>query len=75
MRFHREHFGCAVKFNAARNALVFRKADLEEPFVTHNPELLAAVAPTIRPIPLALTARYRIIEPPSRVRSGACASA
>jgi len=44
---HRElletHFGCRVKFKAGRNAILFRKADLERPFVTYNQELLAAI--------------------------------
>jgi AraC-like DNA-binding protein len=48
---HREvyesHFGCAVRFDAARNALVFAAADLERPFLTHNPDLLAMVAPQL----------------------------
>ena len=48
---HRElyekHFGCAVKFNADRNALVFHKADMDLPFVTHNPDLLGVVAPQL----------------------------
>lgn len=37
------HFGCRVKFKAVRNALVFRKTDLDRPFVTYNEELLAAI--------------------------------
>ncbi len=37
------HFGCRVRFAAERNALVFRKRDLDLPFVTHNEDLLAAV--------------------------------
>jgi len=37
------HFGCRVQFKADRNALVFRDADLDLPFVTQNDELLAAV--------------------------------
>jgi AraC-like DNA-binding protein len=48
---HREmyerHFGCAVKFKAGQNALVFSKADIERPFLTYNPELLAIVAPQL----------------------------
>jgi AraC-like DNA-binding protein len=44
---HREllegHFGCRVKFKADRNALVFRNADLDRPFVTHNEELVAMI--------------------------------
>jgi AraC-like DNA-binding protein len=44
---HREllesHFGCRVRFNANRNALVFRNSDLDRPFVTENEELLKAI--------------------------------
>jgi AraC-like DNA-binding protein len=36
-----------VKFKSNRNALVFSKADMELPFVTYNPELLAIVAPQL----------------------------
>lgn len=38
-----EHFGCRVRFGSKRNALVFRRSDLDLPFVTHNRELLTAV--------------------------------
>jgi AraC-like DNA-binding protein len=41
------HFGCSVKFGARRNALVFAKPDIDTPFLTHNPELLAAIAPQL----------------------------
>src|SRR5277367_5805357 len=41
------HFGCPVFFGAARNALVFNSADAFVPFVTHNAELLAMLAPQI----------------------------
>src|SRR5256885_9047788 len=48
---HREmyeaHFRCPVKFKSDQNALVFSKADLELPFVTHNADLLAIVAPQL----------------------------
>lgn len=48
---HRElyekHFRCPVKFKADQNALVFSKADMELPFVTHNADLLATVAPQL----------------------------
>ena len=48
---HREmyetHFHCPVKFKASQNALVFNKADMELPFVTHNADLLAIVAPQL----------------------------
>jgi len=39
------HFGCPVKFDSRQNAIVFAAAGLDRPFVTHNAELLAAVAP------------------------------
>jgi AraC-like DNA-binding protein len=41
------HFRCPVKFKADKNALVFSKADMELPFVTHNADLLATVAPQL----------------------------
>lgn len=41
------HFHSPVKFKSDRNALVFGKADIELPFVTHNAELLAIVAPQL----------------------------
>ncbi|MCA8953192.1 MAG: AraC family transcriptional regulator [Planctomycetes bacterium] len=37
------HFGCRVRFGSERNALIFRKSDLDLPFVTHNRELLQVV--------------------------------
>jgi AraC-like DNA-binding protein len=37
------HYGCRVRFNADRNALVFRSSELDRPFVTHNEELLKAI--------------------------------
>jgi AraC-like DNA-binding protein len=37
------HFGCRVRFQAGRNALVFRNRDLDRPFVTHNVDLLTAI--------------------------------
>src|SRR5207245_7885629 len=41
------HFNCPVKFKSARNALIFSKTDMELPFVTHNADLLATVAPQL----------------------------
>ncbi len=38
-----DHFGCRVRFGAVRNQLVFRRSDLDLPFVTHNRELLAVL--------------------------------
>ena len=39
------HFGCPVAFGTPQNAIVFRVADAERPFVTRNAELLAMLAP------------------------------
>ena len=41
------HFGCAVKFGAPNNVIVFDRANLERPFVTHNADMLALVAPQL----------------------------
>jgi AraC-like DNA-binding protein len=39
------HFGCSVAGGALRNAIVFRAADANRPFVTRNAELLGMLAP------------------------------
>jgi AraC-like DNA-binding protein len=39
------HFGCPVVCGADRNAIVFRAADADRPFVTRNAELLGMLAP------------------------------
>jgi AraC-like DNA-binding protein len=39
------HFGCETVCGAPRNAIVFRAADTQRPFVTRNAELLAMLAP------------------------------
>lgn len=44
---YESHFGCAANFEGGENAIVFAKADLDRPFVTHNAELLAALAPQL----------------------------
>ena len=41
------YFGCAVKFREARNAMVFRRSDLDLPFITYNAELVAMLGPQI----------------------------
>jgi AraC-like DNA-binding protein len=44
---HRElleqHFGCRVRFQSKRNAIVFRSRDLDIPFTTYNEELLEMI--------------------------------
>ncbi|HEY6404414.1 MAG TPA: AraC family transcriptional regulator [Blastocatellia bacterium] len=42
-----EYFQCPVKFDAGHNALIYNAADIDRPFLTHNPELLAIVAPQL----------------------------
>jgi AraC-like DNA-binding protein len=42
---HERYFGCPVRYGASRNALIFGAADLDRPFVTHNPELLRLLTP------------------------------
>ena len=44
---HEAHFGCPVKFKAKRNAILFRTADLDLPFVTYNAALLAMLSPQL----------------------------
>jgi AraC-like DNA-binding protein len=44
---HEAHFRCPLKFEARQNVLVFSKSDIERPFLTHNPDLLAMVAPQL----------------------------
>ena len=41
------HFGCPVVFDARHNVIVFNQADLDRPFLTHNADLLAVVAPQL----------------------------
>ena len=38
------HFGCRVRFNADRDALIFHNGDLDRPFVTQNEELVAMIS-------------------------------
>src|SRR5579863_5129400 len=40
-------FGCGVSFGAARDMLVLRASDLARRFVTHNPELLEMLQPSL----------------------------
>jgi AraC-like DNA-binding protein len=42
---HERYFGCQVKYGAPHNVMVFHAADLDRPFVTHNPELLRLLTP------------------------------
>lgn len=46
-RMYETHFGCPVTFNARHNTIVFARADLDRPFLTHNPDLWAVIAPQL----------------------------
>ncbi len=46
-QMYEAHFGCSARFDARRNAIVYDKADLDRPFLTHNPDLWAAIAPQL----------------------------
>jgi AraC-like DNA-binding protein len=46
-RLYEEHFGCAVRVKASDSAIVFRAADLDRPFETHNADLLSVLAPQL----------------------------
>ena len=46
-QMYESHFRCRVKFKASQNTLVFDKADIDRPFLTHNADLLAMVAPQL----------------------------
>jgi AraC-like DNA-binding protein len=46
-RVYEDHFGCPVKFGVRQNRLLFRKEDMAQPFLTHNPDLLELVAPQL----------------------------
>ena len=41
------HFGCPATFGARQNTIVFSKADLDRPFLTHNADLFAMIAPQL----------------------------
>ncbi len=47
LEMYEAHFACPLRFDARRNTIVFRKADLDRPFLTYNADLLAAVAPQL----------------------------
>src|ERR1700722_2830284 len=46
-KMYESHFQCPGKFGARHNVLIFKKADLDRPFLTHNADLLAMVAPQL----------------------------
>jgi AraC-like DNA-binding protein len=46
-KMYEAHFGCTAKFGASRNAIVYAATDLDRPFLTHNPDLWAVIAPQL----------------------------
>jgi AraC-like DNA-binding protein len=40
-------FACPVKFGARQNRLFFRVEDLDQPFITHNEDILEVIAPQL----------------------------
>jgi AraC-like DNA-binding protein len=46
-RIYENYFGCPVKFSARYNKLFFRVEDVNQPFITHNPDLLDLVSPQL----------------------------
>lgn len=46
-RLYEAHFRCPVKFKSKQSALIFSNTDMDLPFVTYNPDLLAIVAPQL----------------------------
>ncbi|MGC1548978.1 MAG: AraC family transcriptional regulator [Rhodanobacter sp.] len=41
------HFRCELRFNAAEDRIVYDRADLDLPFITHDEDHLATVVPTL----------------------------
>ncbi len=46
-KMYEAHFGCPAKFDARQNTIMFGKEDLDRPFLTHNADLFATVAPQL----------------------------
>jgi AraC-like DNA-binding protein len=46
-QMYEAHFGCPARFDARQNTIAFARADLDRPFLTHNADLFATVAPQL----------------------------
>lgn len=44
---YEDFFGCPVKFGARHDRLFFRAEDVDQPFITSNPDLLELIAPQL----------------------------
>jgi AraC-like DNA-binding protein len=69
-RLFEQHFGCPVTFGAAQDRLVFARADLDRPFLTHNADLLAIVAPQLEAELAGRAARERLADEVKRILKG-----
>jgi AraC-like DNA-binding protein len=62
---HADFFRCTMTFGASRNAVAFPIAEVQRPFVTHNPQLLTALWPYLQantpPPPTSTVARVRAV--------------
>lgn len=46
-KMYEAHFGCPAQFDVRQNTIVFGRADLDRPFLTHNADLFATIAPQL----------------------------
>jgi AraC-like DNA-binding protein len=46
-KMYEAHFGCTANLGARRNAIVYATTDMDRPFLTHNPDLWAVIAPQL----------------------------
>jgi len=46
-KMYEKHFGCPVVLGARQNVLIYAQTDLDRPFLTHNADLFAIVAPQL----------------------------
>jgi AraC-like DNA-binding protein len=46
-RLYEKHFGCPVRFGARHNKIFFSVEDINQPFITYNPDLLEVIAPQL----------------------------
>lgn len=59
---HAAYFGCPIRFGAAQNRFVLASADLDLPFIDHNPELLQMLAPALAQAMGELEAEGTLVE-------------
>ncbi|RQR34990.1 AraC family transcriptional regulator [Burkholderia sp. Bp9143] len=62
MDLHGTYFDCPIRFGAAQNRFVLASADLDRPFIHHNPELLNMLAPALAQAMGELEAESTLVE-------------